>query len=287
MNPDKYNKKEVAFFEKVDIPFEQSKEDIWAKIAPQLTEQKSPIFEEKTPQKETKVVSMQWWKMTVAATMLLFVGTGLFCRLYTTTITTQKGEFVSHTLPDGSTIDLNAASSLAYQPYWWKINRSISFEGEGFFEVEKGQKFLVVSTKGTTQVLGTSFNISTRNNGYKVYCVTGKVKVTDNKNQKEAILTPNLFVDLDEGLQVAEKPTEQVLAWKNHKFNFEAEVLPNVLKELEQQYNISIQTEKKIKTLQYTGYFKKTKDPESILNLICQSFGFTFVKIDDTTYRIK
>ena len=46
-------------------------------------------------------------------------------------------------LPDHSNISLNANSSLSYTSSEWETERKLQLEGEAFFEVEKGEKFIV------------------------------------------------------------------------------------------------------------------------------------------------
>ena len=71
---------------------------------------------------------------------------------------------------------LNAASRLQYHPYWWRFERQVKLEGEVFL-VKPGTLFKVVSEKGTTEVLGTEFNIYSREKNYSVFCQSGTVKV--------------------------------------------------------------------------------------------------------------
>ena len=80
------------------------------------------------------------------------------------------------TLPDNSIVTLRGGSELSYAPYWWFADRSLQFEGEAFFDVEKGSSFTVQSDNGVTQVLGTSFSIYANDENYEVFCKTGKVK---------------------------------------------------------------------------------------------------------------
>ena len=70
------------------------------------------------------------------------------------------------------------------------FSRKVSLEGEAFFEVNPGKKFEVVSKFGKTIVLGTSFNIYSRNSSYQVTCMTGKVKVIENTGRNEVSSAP-------------------------------------------------------------------------------------------------
>ncbi len=119
----------------------------------------------------------------MAAAVALLVGISVLMQVYTKTITIPAGQHSHILLRIMSHVRLNAQTTLSYKPLLWKFSRKVSLEGEAYFEVQKGKKFEVISTNGKTVVLGTSFNIYSRNNNYQVTCVTGKVRVT--RNQRE------------------------------------------------------------------------------------------------------
>ena len=160
------------FFGKAEIPFEKSKEDIWNKLESKLDLEYVP---------ETKRVISYRMTFAIAATVLLLVAVFSVFRFYTTTIESPAGLHLTAMLPDGSSVEMNAESTISYKPLWWRFSRTVKFEGEGFFEVEKGEKFTVTSNLAKTVVLGTSFNINTRNDQYAVICYTGKVKISIKK----------------------------------------------------------------------------------------------------------
>ena len=202
----------APFFSKGKINWEKSEADVWAEL-----ESKIEI------KPKVKSVSLlpkigQW---AAAAVLLLLVGLLGLVSTFTKTVECLPGEYVVAELPDGSKVDLNAASTLKYYPLKWKFERKLKFEGEGYFTVRKGSTFTVVSANGTTQVLGTSFNIYARNNNYRVTCLTGKVQVNSLTNES-VVLTPNVHVELEEGKLVVKKmfKAEYALGWKNKEFFF-------------------------------------------------------------------
>ena len=281
MNKDKGHIEE-ELFNKLDVPFRQSKEEVWESLSKKIDEQNAE-------QKTTKVISISWVRYAAAAVICLLLGLTAFFRFHVEMFKCKRGEQLIHILPDGSEIKLNAASEVSYHPYWWKLKRELNFEGEAFFNVKKGSAFKVISNAGTTEVLGTSFNISTRNSGYTVLCSTGRVRVTENLNGQEVIIEPNMmaFID-DNGLKVKKEVDESLhLGWMLGKFNFNAVSLLYVFEELERQYDINIVADRKEAAKQsYTGFFKKTNEPELSLDLICKSFDLNFVKQGDNTYKV-
>ncbi|HEX8024143.1 FecR family protein, partial [Mucilaginibacter sp.] len=79
------------------------------------------------------------------------------------TVTTPKGGQYKIILPDGTTVWLNAASSITYPTVFKGVDREVTLNGEGYFEVAKNKAmpFRVKSALQTVEVLGTHFNINT------------------------------------------------------------------------------------------------------------------------------
>lgn len=266
------------FFSKLEVPYERSKEEVWEQLAEQLEEKpESPKIIWFNP----RVIT------AIAASLLVLLSLLSVMRFYTKTIYSPSGQHLSALLPDGSTVDLNADTKLTYHPYWWQFSRTVGFEGEGFFNVERGEKFEVVSNTGRTVVLGTSFNIYNRDKAYKVTCITGKVKVISTTKQ-EVILSPDYHAEVDENGNIRvykEYETEQATSWVNNMFIFTSVSLSDVIKEIERQYNIKI-TFDTSKNYFYTGFFSRDKQVEEVLDLLSTTFGFTFVKRSNSEYEI-
>lgn len=273
------NEEHIDFFNKLETNFEKSDEDLWKQI------------EHKTSN-STKIITLNktWVKYAVAASVILLISTAFFMKFYTTTITSTKGEHYTALLPDGSTVELNAETKISYQPYWWMFNRQLKLNGEAFFEVEKGQKFTVISEEGTTEVLGTSFNIYARNNEYKVYCTTGKVKVSSNKSDIQYEITPGELAVIDNISKTGSKSEQNeanFISWKENKFNFEDVNLNSIFLEIERQFDVLIIVNNDLTSNKnFTGYFEKLDNVEDVLEMICSVYNFKYQKIDDKKYKI-
>ncbi len=267
------------FYNNIESPFIRSESELWDKISDQI---------ETKPQ--VNIFQLSWIKYAAAATIFFLIGSTLFMKLYTTNIVSEKGEHLSHILPDGSAIELNADTYIAYQPYWWVFNREITLSGEAFFNVEKGEKFKIISENGITEIFGTSFNIYARNSEYEVFCETGKVKVSSTKSDIKFIIEAGelaVINNLKRDGRKSEANVSDYTAWKDNKFVFTSVQIQNVLDELERQYNVKIILERNNSSeLLYTGNFKKTISVEPALSFVCKSFGLTFVKAKSRTYKI-
>ena len=271
------NINEAEFFKKVETPFSKSKEDVWSESFQTMFE------EDQAP--EVKVLKLSFARYAAVASIALMLTLGLVMRFYTQTVTSTAGEQFAHQLPDGSMVNLNAVSSLSYHPFWWSMDRSMEFEGEAFFEVKKGSDFSVVSELGTTKVLGTSFNISTRDKAYKVYCKTGKVRVS--VQDEEIVITPNMLAEFQAKLIVKEHVSEtEALAWQSNYFFFANKKIRAVFNEIERRYSITINTNSIDEDLHYSGSFEQFEQPDATIEIIGLTLGYQIIKESDSHYIV-
>ena len=259
------------------ISWTKSKDDIWAAMEDKM---EVPV------QKESKVRTLSIFRYAVAAVIILLMGITGVLRFYSENFETAAGEHLSVNLPDGSVVEINAESSFKYYPYWWKIERRMLMDGEAFFDVEKGNKFVVKSSNGKTRVLGTSFNIYSRNSDYRVDCITGKVQVTASNNK--VILMPNeqavlnKLGNIDVKKEVLEKAT---IEWIDGKFFFTSVPLQMAIDEIEREYGVKVLNEL-TKDLNYTGNFSRDLSVDEVLDIVCKPLGVNFVKREEGVYQI-
>ncbi|MBN2805700.1 MAG: FecR family protein [Prolixibacteraceae bacterium] len=259
------------------ISWSKSAETVWTEMEQSIRNK---------PEGRAKIV-MTTRLLSMAAVLLLLVGLGSFFRFYKISIETPAGMHQLATLPDGSTIELNAESSLTYHPYWWRFKRELTFNGEAFFEVQKGKTFTVHSAMGTTRVLGTSFNILARDQIYRVICITGSVQVTS-KTLNEAILKAREKAEIkpDGSIEVHhEVETFQEISWKDNIFLFTAVPLHEVFREIERQFGVTILVNANKQVL-YTGNFSRNHNLEEVLSYVCPPFGLDFQRKDQQEYLI-
>ena len=197
---------------------------------------------------------------------------------------TSRGEHRLITLPDHSTVLLNAESSLHYNSLLFSFTRKVNFDGEGFFSVQKGSRFDVVSENGTVRVLGTQFNVVTRDSTYEVACVEGKVSV-QNRRDSKVVLTAGLRTFLsNNNLQQPAPVGPEVTSWTSGEFYFDNAPLSQVVNTLSLQYNITVQLEN-VDVRYYTGYFTKY-DLEEALKLICVPLSLNYEILNTSEVKI-
>lgn len=282
MNQDKDHMNfERDFFKKSKIQYSKSKEEVWLEMESKLTEShKDNVI---------KVNFIQYLKYGVAAVLIIGLGLLSFSRYYSIDIYCPNGQHSIVALPDGSKVTLNANSNLSYHPYWWQFSRKLNFSGEAFFEVQKGKKFEVISEKASTTVLGTKFNIYSRNDEYRVYCISGKVKVETKKN-KSTILMKNDYTIVSQDNNIVKLQDETInqnaIAWINNEFIFTALPLKVVYEEIERQFDIVISGKENLKGIS-TSNIKRGSSPEEIINIIGKPFGVKCVKVSDKNFIVE
>jgi ferric-dicitrate binding protein FerR (iron transport regulator) len=283
MNSDIINNKQFdddskELFSNLHVSWSRTEEEIWRDLSVKM--KTTPVI-----QLKPKIFG---WQIAVAASLVLLLSIGIFMRTYTATTEAFIAQHINTQLPDGSIINLNAGSEISYKPYWWWIKRQVILQGEAYFEVNKGKKFSVESSSGNTEVLGTSFNIYSRDDRYEVTCISGKVKVQANETKHSVILHPEEKASLQKtGQFILEENVniENTKAWMSNKLVFTSVQLIEVFKEIERQYNVKIKVPSNFKQL-YTGSFEKSDSVEEVLNLICRPFELEVKKDKKNQYQI-
>ncbi|WP_295116943.1 FecR family protein [uncultured Chitinophaga sp.] len=189
------------------------------------------------------------------------------------TISTAKGRQYRVTLPDGSGIWLNAASSIRYPTSFSGAARQVEITGEAYFEIAENadKPFMVeVNKKAIVQVLGTNFNINAYDNEPQIAAtlLEGSILAAPVQNKAAVVkLRPGQQALMVSGRAAGEPPVvkmlnvadmEKVVAWKNGLFNFNGASLAEVMKQLERWYDIEVIYEKSIPEKRLMG--KMTKD---------------------------
>jgi ferric-dicitrate binding protein FerR (iron transport regulator) len=168
------------------------------------------------------------------------------------TLTTPKGRQFNVTLPDGSKVWLNAASSLRYPTSFNGKQRKVEISGEAYFEVapDKNKAFLVAVNGMEVEVLGTHFNIMayTDEESIKTSLLEGSVRVRSSsanakENANELLLSPgqqSAYTTAGQLNLVKNADMEEAIAWKNGLFKFKDADLRFVLRQAARWYDIEI-----------------------------------------------
>lgn len=142
------------------------------------------------------------------------------------TLSTPKGGQYKLTLPDGTNVWLNAASSITFPTAFNGKYRQVKMTGEVYFDINQqaNQPFMVnIDGKATVEVLGTEFNVNAYADepAIRTTLLQGSVRMTH--QDASAVLKPGQqAIVSNTQLDVATNAdTEMVVAWKDGLFRFE------------------------------------------------------------------
>lgn len=187
------------------------------------------------------------------------------------TASTPRGGIYTVTLPDGTTVILNAESSLKFPSVFKGEKRKVELRGEAYFEVAKDKvhPFVVQSEGQVIEVLGTHFNINSyaSNHYIKTTLLEGRVKVTGKNN--EMILRPGEQAKLIAGqLTVMPVDTEEAVSWKNGYFRFNDENILDVMQKIARWYNIEVVYKDKPTSEGFTGTISRKSNISDVLDML-------------------
>jgi ferric-dicitrate binding protein FerR (iron transport regulator) len=159
------------------------------------------------------------------------------------TLTTPKGGQFKITLPDNSTVWLNAASSIRFPTMFKGNERNVEVTGEAYFEVspDAAKPFKVKLREGTeVKVLGTHFNVNayTDEESIQTSLLEGKVEIT--QGTEKVMLKPGQQANGITVKDMSPMVRTQVIAWKNGVFDFEQKNLEEVMRQLSRWYNVDV-----------------------------------------------
>lgn len=185
---------------------------------------------------------------------------------------TPKGGEFTVKLPDGTTVRLNAASSLRYPLHFGAKSRIVELTGEGYFEVAKNAAvpFIVKTPKQEIRVLGTHFNV----NAYadeeeqKTTLLEGKV-VVSTPTQAETLKPGEQSVLKNNVITTATVDTDISVSWKNGQFMFNNESIQGIMRQISRWYNVEVVYEDKLPELKvFGGTISRFENVSEILDVL-------------------
>jgi len=189
------------------------------------------------------------------------------------TLATKNGETYRVRLPDGSTVWLNAASSMKYPASFQnRAERIVQLSGEAYFEIYKDRKhpFIVKSRGQQVEVLGTHFNVNAYNNEPAVITtlLEGSVRLKSDRGTVK-VLKPGQQAELtNAGISIQQADMRLVTAWKDGYFRFSDESLQSVMRKISRWYNVEVAFQKGLPEDTYSGAVTRHSDIRQVLEIM-------------------
>jgi ferric-dicitrate binding protein FerR (iron transport regulator) len=206
--------------------------------------------------------------------------------------TTAFGEQQTILLPDGSTVMLNANSTLTLSKNWQMPgDREVWLKGEGFFSVvhtADHRKFKVHTSNGLhIEVLGTEFNVAQRLHTTKVVLSSGKVKL----NLPPAVARESILMKPGELVEYTQHHFDKRLvdpaiytAWTHDKLVLNHTSLKEITQMLQDNYGLQIKVSHKGLLEQTVSGSMPLGDVDVLLTQIGKTFRISVVRNGQTVH---
>ncbi len=266
---------------------------LYEKIKENSARLKTPAFDQDkmlsnvvATKKATKVVKLQQnWFVRIAAVLVIALGLSFFIvnnfkeKYYGTSLTQTVN------LPDNSEVLVNKNSSIEYKTFFWKNNRTIDLKGEAYFKVAKGKTFEVNTNLGKVTVLGTQFNVNSKDNTFEVTCYEGRVKV--NYKNQELILTKGMLVTFENDSKTEGKTTLSMPNWASDEIemSFTNQNLKTIITDIENTYNVTIKTNTIVTEQLFTGKIPNN-NLDVALQIIASTYHLQIKKSNETSFEL-
>lgn len=164
------------------------------------------------------------------------------------TLTTPRGGEYQLTLPDGTLVWLNSASTITFPVAFNGHNRKVTIVGEAYFDVAKdpAKPFIVSAAGEMVEVLGTRFNIMAYKDepAIQTTLISGKIKVSD------IILSPGQQVQHNIVRQI---DTLEAVAWIHGKLSLKYVDVPAFMRQVSRWYNIDVVYKGPVPAITFSG----------------------------------
>ena len=238
----------LLFRFKEDIPAEGEQEEVWERI----TESRHAPGTTRQFRLESRWQPFRKW--AAVAALLLMSGILFYLLRVDRTVRyhTDYGQHRNVSLADGTTVIMNANSTLEVLPNWWGWgeSREVRLTGEAFFKVAKkkgfgDKRFIVHTQKVDVVVLGTHFNVFSRARGSQVVLNSGRVKLQLNREGQSGsiLMKPGELVGLYEGTENPVKKKvdpERYNDWTRQQWIMDGTTLREVTSRIEETFGLEV-----------------------------------------------
>lgn len=241
-----------------------------------------------------------YWQRTAAGIAACLVGAVMMLGYlgYTSqpadyVVQTTKGDCVKIVLPDGSKVNVNENTSLSYHHGFFYKSREVQLDGEAYFEVrhDESHPFIVSHNGICAKVLGTKFNIQTKNknNLFIATLLQGSLAVSQKNSQEEFFMKPNQQVVInmtthDASMTDVSDAKESIL-WVSGRMNYKDKRLEEIVKSLKSQYDMEVQFgNDEVKNQRFTCTFSTDNSVEDIFKILSMTHHFVYQIDKDTIF---
>ncbi|WP_430972617.1 FecR family protein [Sunxiuqinia rutila] len=291
-----------------NLTFVKLMEEYWNYVGEEETNSRIDIARQRlltridaTSQYEAQRLKPVSYLIKIAATIILIVSiaglsvyiaseTGFFTQKNWVVVSTEAGQQSKVTLPDGTTVWLNADTEVKYSTT--KDERMVKLSGEAYFEVEHAPDlpFVVDMRNVSIRVLGTKFSASHYPDSKmtEATLLTGKISMTIQEISQDIELQSGQKVAYDSNktgfIKTSVRAKDHVL-WRYGILVFDNESFNDLIQKLERYYAVDfIYEESDFEDIHYTGKLDNLSI-EKVLEFINLTIPVAY-EIDNKTIKL-
>lgn len=200
---------------------------------------------------------------------------GTLASLEMNTLRTPRGGQYRLTLPDGTNVWLNAASSVTFPTAFTEKERRVTVTGEAYFEVAKNTEmsFIVkINDRAEVKVLGTHFNINAYDDESSINTtlLEGSVRMSSLFTGDGLLISPGQQLSLDENneLSVKEVDTSEIMAWKNGLIACKNANIKSIMRQIARWYDVEVSYESEATERFFTGEISRNTNLSEVLKIL-------------------
>lgn len=224
-----------------------------AKASLEQLEEKIRTGQKRSPRRIIAIMSAAAASIAIAGFVLWFMIPSSLPGRYIT----MANETQEVLLPDGSLVYLNENSSLSIHDQWEKGNRAVALDGEGYFMVRSQKdsvgrrvKFTVKTAGLNIEVLGTQFNVHTRDTITSIALDEGSVKlIQESLDRNESYMVPGQVASFNQRskeIRITDKAlVDSDVLWKPKIIEFNHIKLSDAIDKMETVFDVHFATNNK------------------------------------------
>lgn len=196
-----------------------------------------------------------------------------------------SGKHLNITLPDGTSVWLNAKTSIKYPVSFNKKERLVEIDGQAYFDVAKNPDvpFIVSTKKGRVEALGTKFDVLaySEDNRFEVMLMEGSVRVDLNSAPDQScLLHPNEQAYMMNGQLLVKNALDTMsYEWRNGILSFKNQSMADIMNTFEKVFDVRVIIEDPtIRNQHLTGKFRTVDGIDYALKILQREQNFNITE---------
>lgn len=257
------------------------------------------------------------YRLAIAASIILICAIGVYfyqgnktetfnaAPLAENEINVPKGSTRKAVLPDGTTVWINAGTTLRFEKDFGNSTRTVYLDGEAYFDIaDHKNPFIVKTNRHTIRDIGTIFNVKAYSDDleFETAVIEGEVsiegKLSLNSDKAETVSVKqqqvlklnyapvassgqkkSAITDLIEAKvqKVNSSQLEVYTGWTEDLLVFEGKTFQEISKIMERKYDVEIvMNDVKLRNYAFTGSFKKVDKVEKALQILKETTDINY-----------